>query len=603
MSMAPASFLLALILSAHAAAQQPAPPLRLSHRVANERTVVSIEGLSSGATGATGASASTACATVEPHAWHGQPVPGGGTLSPLAFSNPATMGADGRVAFFSVVDGAARNQGIFTADSAGLHAIAMGCGGGGGSGVPGGGCGDPTPIGGTFSGMFGGTFFAPSINATGDVLFLADVDGGSAPRGLFLHQATSGAIVRVAAVGDPSPVGGNFNAVGPGSLSPDGCVAFVARSGAATTGGDIFLWEAGTVSKVVAVSDPAPGGGVFNLIATETVGFVDGSSMPVGPIPSINARGQIAFRGHVGGQPRIVLTTDGVHETLVAVNDPTPAGGTYFAFQGAHLNAWGEVAFFADYKPTPTTFSSGNFAGAPGEWRKAVAFNDPLPGGGECGGLAFSRNPMTPLDDAGNYLVWVRARFEGGVELEQLLVSRADGALETIASEGDAFPLGGTVGRIQAWPSLGGGAATLSAATPGGVLNTHAAIRSSLTWEDLGSSLAGSNGLPRLAGTGSLIVGDPGALRVVDALPLAPVFLLAGFSIVNQPFRGGTLVPSVDVAPLLFFSDPGGVLDLPWTSWPPGLPPCSEFVLQAWIVDAGGPFGAAASNGLLGRTP
>src|SRR5882672_11612986 len=85
-------------------------------------------------------------------AWHNQPVPGGGTLSPGAFFNPATIAGSSRIAFYSQINGSARNQGVFTADAQGLHPIAIGCGGGGGSGNPGGGVGDPSPIGGTFSG-------------------------------------------------------------------------------------------------------------------------------------------------------------------------------------------------------------------------------------------------------------------------------------------------------------------------------------------------------------------------------------------------------------------------------------------------------------------
>src|SRR6185295_7069561 len=93
-------------------------------------------------------------------------------------ANPTTIDATGRMAFFADVTGAARNQGIFVADAAGLHPIVMGCGGGGGSGNPGT-CGDPSPIGGTFAGFFGGTAFAPSLNASGDILFFADLVNAS----------------------------------------------------------------------------------------------------------------------------------------------------------------------------------------------------------------------------------------------------------------------------------------------------------------------------------------------------------------------------------------------------------------------------------------
>ena len=76
-------------------------------------------------------------------------------------------------------------------------------------------CGDASPIGGHFGGFFFGTVFTPDINDAGDVLFFCDVNGGDSRRALFLYQAASGQIVKVAAVGDPSPIGGTFGAVGP----------------------------------------------------------------------------------------------------------------------------------------------------------------------------------------------------------------------------------------------------------------------------------------------------------------------------------------------------------------------------------------------------
>ena len=55
---------------------------------------------------------------VESRAAHGQIAPNtnGGTLNPVAFINPTTVNASGRVAFNSQVNGSARNQGVFVAD-------------------------------------------------------------------------------------------------------------------------------------------------------------------------------------------------------------------------------------------------------------------------------------------------------------------------------------------------------------------------------------------------------------------------------------------------------------------------------------------------------
>ena len=94
---------------------------------------------------------------VESRAAHGQVAPNtnGGTLNPVAFINPTTVNASGRVAFNSQVDGSNRNQGVFVADSDGtITAIAIGCGLPGGSGDTTSMCGDASPIGGHFGGFF-----------------------------------------------------------------------------------------------------------------------------------------------------------------------------------------------------------------------------------------------------------------------------------------------------------------------------------------------------------------------------------------------------------------------------------------------------------------
>jgi len=221
-------------------------------------------------------------------AYEGQPMPPGetGTLSTLAFARSANINQLGRIAFVAQVDGSTRNQGVFTADADGVAVIAMGCGNGGGSGSTDG-CGDPTPIGGTFSGLFTDTWATPPINDDGDVVFLSDVACGTSPLALFLYQAATDTIVKIAAVGDPSPLGGTLTAIGPGAINNTQTVAFLASTDGAQPS-DIFLWQSGIVSHYVAAGDPAPGGGVFTFIGTESFGYLDGTMIPSGPAPAIN---------------------------------------------------------------------------------------------------------------------------------------------------------------------------------------------------------------------------------------------------------------------------------------------------------------------------
>jgi len=121
-------------------------------------------------------------------------------------------------------------------------------------------------------------------------------------------------------------------------------------------------------------------------------------------------------------------------------------------------------------------------------------------------------------------------------------------------------------------------------------------------WYDLGNGLAGSAGIPTLAGSGPLIAGEAAALVLSGALPNATgVFLVLGVTRVSAPFKGGVLEPSPDVLIGGLPTDGSGGLALPfaWPVLPPGVP----LYWQYWIPDPGGPFGWAASNGLASTTP
>jgi hypothetical protein len=416
---------------------------------------------------------------VESRAAHGQVAPNtnGGTLNPEAFINPTTVNASGSVAFNSQVDGSDRNQGVFVADSDGtIHAIAIGCGGLGGGGDTTSMCGDASPIGGHFGGFFFGTIFTPDMNDAGDVLFFCDVNGGDSRRALFLYRGATGEIIKVAAVGDPSPIGGTFGAVGPGSLNNNGKIVFLASPEGETVNSNLFMWDNGVVTKVAAIGDPAPGGGTYSGLGTESFGFQDGTFIPTGPVPDINDSDQIAFRAIVTGgitQRGIVVRTGQTDEWYVKVPDPTPIGGTYFDMQAASINNAGQIAFFADYRPTPDTFNSGWFAGAPGNWRKVVVFFDPIDGG-QCLGLAFSRNPMQAIDAAGNVVFW--ANLDSNGTSDRLVLGLTDGNLLIAARRGDPTPIGGTFGSMDAWPAINSNIGTVNPATPGaqnGALSAH----------------------------------------------------------------------------------------------------------------------------------
>jgi len=420
--------------------------------------------------------ADTIC-NVESRVAYGDPAPhtGGGTLGTIAPFFDTTINSSGNVAFGSTVVGSDRNQGFFISNSDGtVNAVAIGCGDFGGGGDTTSVCGDPSPIGGKISGLF---FYTPSINNAGDVVFISDVNGGSARRALFVFHAATRTLEKVAAPGDPSPIGGVFDSVSPGVISNSGKVFFLALPTPGSFDSDLFMWENGVVTKVAATGDPAPGGGTYSIIGSQSVGYVDGTSMPIGPLPDINDSDVITFRAIVSGgitDRGIIVRTNGVDQWYVKVPDPTPIGGTYLSMEAPSINNAGQVSFFADYHPTPDTINSGWFAGAPGNWRKVLVFFDSVDGG-QVLGLALSNNPEHEIDNAGNVFLWANLDSNGAED--RLLYSLTDGSLLVVARNGDPTPLGGTFNGLSPWPTINkenGG--IFGAYTPGaqnGVLNAY----------------------------------------------------------------------------------------------------------------------------------
>lgn len=387
-------------------------------------------------------------------AGHGQPSPigDGGTLSPWGHARSATLNNRGEAVLLVDIVGAARNQAIVVADADGMRAIAVGCGGAGGSGSTDG-CGDPAPGGGSFSGFIGGNSAAPDINDNGDVLFLADPHDAGVRRALYLYQAQDDQIVRLAAMGD-SVEGRTITAIGTGAMNNDGKVVFLAALDGDSQA-DILSWEAGDLSIYLKAGDPAPGGGHFLQFGTEFWGMADGSQLPGGPVPALNDVGQIAFRANVvGGQAAQgqFLSVDGEHQWLVQQGDPVPGGGTYAGVQAPLLNNTGQIAFYTDTAGGP---GAAWVVGSPGNWRRALAWFDVYPEG-TVWSLAYSRNPLAALADNGDLVLGTAFLQPDNAELNAVVLSRADGEGRVVALQGQPTPVGGSWNLLEAWPTLNG---------------------------------------------------------------------------------------------------------------------------------------------------
>jgi hypothetical protein len=120
-------------------------------------------------------------------------------------------------------------------------------------------------------------------------------------------------------------------------------------------------------------------------------------------------------------------------------------------------------------------------------------------------------------------------------------------------------------------------------------------------WSDQGSALAGTSGSASLVGSGFLFDGTNAGLDLTGALPGAVAALFIGFSNASTPLKGGVLVPTPDLPPLLASVPAAGDLSLDFSF--PGAPPGTELWCQWAIADAGAPFGVAFSNAVLGVTP
>jgi hypothetical protein len=123
-------------------------------------------------------------------------------------------------------------------------------------------------------------------------------------------------------------------------------------------------------------------------------------------------------------------------------------------------------------------------------------------------------------------------------------------------------------------------------------------------WADLGDALAGTHGDPVLAGSGPLERGTPIGLSLSNALESTGAYLVVGFSRIDLPFYGGTLVPGFEPPQGLFIplaTNGSGEIAIN-DSWPAGVPAGFTTYFQYWIVDGGGPFGMAASNAISGTT-
>src|SRR5262245_55525310 len=154
----------------------------------------------------------------------------------------------------------------------------------------------------------------------------------------------------VSRTGMPAPVPSTLASVANFSRNDSGQIAF-------TADGAVFLRSNAGLTLVAAVRTPAPGGGEFVSAGT----------------PSINASGQIVFRGVVlaPGRSGLFSFSGGTITQLVA--DGQQAAGEVLLPTNPAINAAGSVVFLS---------SSSLFLLSRGSITKIVGRGAPAPGGG-----------------------------------------------------------------------------------------------------------------------------------------------------------------------------------------------------------------------------
>jgi hypothetical protein len=119
-------------------------------------------------------------------------------------------------------------------------------------------------------------------------------------------------------------------------------------------------------------------------------------------------------------------------------------------------------------------------------------------------------------------------------------------------------------------------------------------------WTDLGQALGNARRTPKLSGDDRLVASARTRWRLSSAEENSLGVLAMGTSAVNLPLFGGILVPSLDATALLVTDTIGtAAFELQW----PGPLPGVQVWAQAWVLDATGPQGFTASNGLWLRAP
>jgi hypothetical protein len=292
------------------------------------------------------AGSSTLTALVTP----GMHAPGGGQFVGVYFNT--NINARGDIVFGGLVSGADIDPnnppgvagiglGLFKADASGAITAVV---------RP----GDPAPGGGVFDAARPGT-----INNAGDIVFsghnasLPCIDTGDpfyCGESVYLRDAATGKIIKVAQQGDPAPRGKTYRLAFDGRINARGDVAFdgnVTPGDALRVDVGYYLYNraSGTTTAVAQPGDPMPGGGHFLLPITYGTGNLDlndRSDVTFGAMLDTDANGD--------GQPDtgVYLWSNGTLSLIARSGTVIPGVGTLAQLRPPDTGNWGSGAMSND---------------------------------------------------------------------------------------------------------------------------------------------------------------------------------------------------------------------------------------------------------------
>jgi hypothetical protein len=311
----------------------------------------------------------------------GDAVPGVGRLSGFGTHPAPGLNDDGTVVFVAAISGGRAVEGIFTARNGRIRPVALS-----GAAAPG-----------IASGVLA-SVDAPTINAKGDVAFLATVRRGRETLDAVLLW-TQGRLQKIVARGDPAPAGGTFGGFGPPALNREGTVAFAAAVEGKAVPGGIFVSSGRRLRMVLGAGEDTPIGGIFAKFS-ERLGLSD--------------HGAIAFHGLMKAAPVAagVFVIEGERARAIArLGDPAPGGGTFSNFGlWPGMSATGSIGFAAsvDGGPSPVIVVRTDRDGL----QRVVGVGDALPNGARIASLTLF--PVVSLGPSGAISFAVAPTATGG---------------------------------------------------------------------------------------------------------------------------------------------------------------------------------------------